>query len=587
MSGVSIIFKNVRHLSMKTMRWLWLLGLVVVAFRYLSPSMSDQQARPITTWVESVRDVASIRRENHLTHRTVTDRSNQNPDQFRKSVNHSIASINEIHQTHFKKIGLQSAEEGNWLTICRRLSLALVGQGLSLEEIRSLQNAPETERVDIHLQNLFKDPRYHNYWAERWTRYLVGTDGGQFIVYRRRRFRIWLSEVIAENRPYDEIVRKLLTAEGLWTDRPEVNFYTATFDSNNGQADPIRLASRTARVFLGLRIDCLQCHDDFLGNVNLGDRDQIREGKQQDFHQLAAFFSAAKTNGLQGLKKGFSNYKYQYLDAKEEVTVEPKVPFAEHLMPDLKDPRERLAAWITHEENHQAAVAAVSHVWALIFGKPFGEAVDNLPLDRSSQPILDELAKDFIAHQFDLRRLITVITGLKAFRCDSRADFPITEEHEDQYAVFPLMQLRPEQVAGAIIQASRIKKTDRDSSLLLQFISFTNTNEFVERFGDRGEDELEPENVTISQRLLMMNGKMVRESIESNPILNTTAHLAMFSKDDSQLIESAYLCTLNRFPSENEHQHFLKRLQTGKNRNQAVVDLMWVLTNSSELTWNH
>ena len=74
---------------------------------------------------------------------------------------------------------------------------------------------------------------------------------------------------------------------------------------------------------------------------------------------------------------------------------------------------------------------------------------------------------------------------------DSRADFQVTEEHETHYAVFPLTQLRPEQVAGSIIQASRIKKTDRDSSLLLQFQKLIATNEFVERFGDRGEDEFD------------------------------------------------------------------------------------------------
>ena len=111
----------------------------------------------------------------------------------------------------------------------------------------------------------------------------------------------------------------------------------------------------------------------------------------------------------------------------------------------------------------------MSHVWALLYGKPIGEAVDNLPLDETVHPLLDALAKDFIDHGFDIRRLITVITGLQAFRVDSRADFQVTEEHETHYAVFPLTQLRPEQVAGAIIQASRIKKTDRDSSLLLSF----------------------------------------------------------------------------------------------------------------------
>lgn len=571
----------------KLTRWSWLLIVILLAYRFLSSGLSTQS---LNQSVQPTRFISSLGKTQQHDGLSSTIHSSSGEEWSTpevQEINRSISLLDEIYLQDLKEAKLQKANHADWLTLCRRLSLALVGSGLSLEEIRNLEQLPEEKREETHLRNLLLDSRHHHYWAERWARYLVGTDGGQFITYRRRRFRIWLAEVISENVPYDQIVHDLLTAEGLWTDRPEVNFYTATFDSNDGNADPIRLAARTARVFLGLRIDCLQCHDDFLGNVNLGDADEPREGKQQDFHQLAAFFTAAKTNGLQGIKSGSCDYSYQYLDAAEEITVSPKVPYGEDLVGTETNPRHQLASWITHPENQQAARSAVSHVWALLYGKPIGEAVDNLPLDETVHPLLDALAKDFIDHGFDIRRLITVITGLQAFRVDSRADFQVTEEHETHYAVFPLTQLRPEQVAGSIIQASRIKKTDRDSSLLLQFQKLIATNEFVERFGDRGEDEFDSEHVTITQRLLMMNGKMVHESIESNPVLNTTGHLAMFAKDDQMVIHSAYLCTLNRYPTEVERERFSQRLRDTDDRGQAIEDLMWVLTNSSELTWNH
>lgn len=572
----------------RIVRWTWLGILIAATFHYLTSGLSDGSRRNEPLTANPVNDTRTVSDLSQATKSKVaaTATNHWSVDQIEK-LQLSVTEANEIHANHLKTAGLQLAQEADWLTICRRLSLALVGNGLSLEEIRDLEQCVETDRINIHLQNLLDDSRHHHYWAERWARYLVGTDGGQFIAYRRRRFRIWLAEAISENRPYDQIVKELITAEGLWTDRPEVNFYTATFDSNDGKADPVRLAARTARVFLGLRIDCMQCHDDFLGNVNLGDQNKRREGKQQDFHQLAAFFTGAKTNGLQGIKSGESDYEYQYLDSDKKVEVDPKVPYDEELLDDSVDPRKRLANWVTHPKNHQAARSAVSHLWALIFGKPIGESVDNLPLDSEIHPLLNYLAQDFVANNFDMRRLITVITSLKAFRVDSRADFPVTEEHESQFAVFPLIQLRPEQVAGSIIQASRIKKTDRDSSFVVQFQQVTATNEFVQRYGDRGEDEFESEHVTITQRLLMMNGKMVRESVESNPVLNTTAHLAMFAKDDAIVIDNAYLCVLNRLPSEKEKERFLERLKHSKNRGQAIEDLMWVLTNSSELTWNH
>ena len=255
------------------LRWSWFALLLMLAFGYLAAGLSDPPAnRQVKARIVEGQETSFA------------------PAKHDEPLDQAIKDVDKVWADSLAEKGLSPAEPASWLTVCRRISLALVGNGVSLEEIRQLEQVPESARAAVHVQNLLQDPRYHHYWAERWTRFLVGTDNGQFIVYRRRRFRIWLSEVFAANRPYDQMVRDLITAKGLWTDRPEVNFLTATFDSNDGKADPVRLAARTARAFLGLRIDCLQCHNDFLGNVNLGDRRLNRgRGCRSDFHQLAAF----------------------------------------------------------------------------------------------------------------------------------------------------------------------------------------------------------------------------------------------------------------------------------------------------------
>ena len=98
----------------------------------------------------------------------------------------------------------------------------------------------------------------------------------------------WLSKNFATNTPYDDWVQNLLVGEGLWTDTPEVNFYSKTIAEEN--VDPVVLAGKTSRAFLGMRIDCLQCHDDFLGTINLGSAEDPTGGTQVDFHHLASFF---------------------------------------------------------------------------------------------------------------------------------------------------------------------------------------------------------------------------------------------------------------------------------------------------------
>lgn len=500
----------------------------------------------------------------------------------------ALNEMNACFETEWAQAEVDVAPVASWLTVCRRISLALVGTGMSLQEIRELESMPEPRRVQAYLERLLEDPRYHDYWAERFTRVYVGAEDGPFIAFRRRRFRTWLSDALAANQPYDQIIRRLVTANGLATDRPEVNFFTVTLNSNeNGQPDPIRLAARTSRAFLGLRIDCMQCHDDFLGNVALGDADRVRDGTQQDFHALAAFYSSARQNGLQGIRSEKHPYEYQFLNADSATTVEPAVPYAAHLLPPQGDPRERLASWLTHPEHKQAARATVSRIWALLFGRPITPAVDNIPLNASLHPVVDLLADDLVHHRFDLRRLIRLIVLSRPFQLDSAADFEITQRHEQGWSVFPLVRLRPEQVAGSVIQAARIKTIDRDSSLVIQLMKFGGVNDFVTRYGDIGEDEFDQDNVTITQRLIMLNGKLVDEYSESNPVLNSSSHILMFAENDQAVVDTVYLCVLNRLPDNKERELFMDRLQGSKSREATVEDLFWVLLNSSELAWNH
>lgn len=581
---------SVKRSVMAIVRWGWFGLLVLLAFGYLIAGLSDsnrESAWPIGSETSRKTAVNSRQSISESTPETVDVLSPKSSGSSSVSIDKSIERVESAWLASLSANGMDPAPEADWLTVCRRMSLALVGSGLSLEEIRELETFPIADRENVHLSKLLTDSRYHNYWAERFARFLVGTEEGEFILYRRRRFRIWLTETFADNWRYDRLVKKLITAKGLWTDRPEVNFLSATFDSNDGAPDPVRLAARTSRAFLGLRIDCLQCHDDFLGNVSLGDIDGSRPGEQTDFHQLAAFFTSAKLNGLQGIRDGEVDYEYQYLDADEAVAVEPAVPFLGELLPENGTPRQRLADWATHPQNKQAAIAAVSHIWALMFGRPTGDAVDNLPLDQPRSALLEMLAEDFVQHEFDIRRLIRVVAGSGPFRVDSRASFEITPQHENLAAVFPLTRLRPEQVAGAIVQASRVKRTDRESSLILQFQSFDGINKFVKRYGDIGEDEFDADSITITQRLLMMNGNLMKEFTKENPILNTTSHVNMFAKNDQAVVETIYLCALNRRPTTQEHAHFVSRLDEPSNRMQAIEDFLWTLLNSSELAWNH
>lgn len=503
-----------------------------------------------------------------------------------------VAELNKEFLADWDKQQLPHAERAPNLAILRRISLALTGTLPSVEELRHVQQIPEDQQVEWWLSHVLEGARYREYFSERLARAFVGVDDGALFLFRRNRFKSWLSQELEKDAPYDQMVRGLIADTGFSTAQPSVNFITSTvLNAEDNRIDTVRLAGRTTRVFLAMRIDCLQCHDDKLGNIWLGDPENPVDGKQSDFHQLVAFYSSA-TMGFRGIYDDTKDYKFKYLHADEETTVTPRVPFGQEILETHGSRREQLANWITSKQNKPFARAAVNRIWALLYGKPLMEPIDDIPLGGPFPAGMELLAEDFIANGYNLRRLIRTICLSQAFQIDSRADFEVTTKHEAAWAVFPLTRLRPEQMAQSLIQSSSLATLDSTSHIIARLNMFGQTNEFVQRYGDIGEDEFKVRAGTIPQRLLMMNGQLVNEHTQQNFIQNATTRLAMLAPSNEKALEAAYLAVLTRLPSAEESDYFLSQLNSSQqgsenNRAEALEDLYWTLLNSTEFSWNH
>ncbi|MBV9125585.1 MAG: hypothetical protein JO112_19725, partial [Planctomycetes bacterium] len=168
------------------------------------------------------------------------------------------------------------------------------------------------------------------------------------------------------------------------------------------------------------------------------------------------------------------------------------------------------------------------------------------------------------------------------------ADWEITNAHEKTWAAFPMTRLRPEQVAGAILQAASVTTVDRRSSLFRRAAFYGSENDFVRRYGDTGEDEFDSQAETIPQRLLLMNGAMTKDRTKED-FFNADTRIAWQAPDDHAAVEIAYLAVLSRPPTPEEASHFEARLNgaRGHERTDHMEDLYWTLINSSEFSWNH
>jgi len=489
----------------------------------------------------------------------------------------TLTQLNDTIRAGWAAENLEPAPPAPDLLVARRLSLALVGSVPSLEEVRQFEALPPGEALPWWLDKLLAERRAADYLGERFARMTVGTEDGPFVLFRRRRYVAWLSDQLHANRPYDELVRDIIATKGLWTDRPAANFVSVTSRPEvENQPDPVRLAGRVTRAFLGLRIDCAQCHDH-----------PFAAWKQTDFEGFSAYFGQTQV-GFRGVNDGPpgnpDEYRVEDKETHEMLAVAPGVPYAPEALPTSGTRREQLAGWVTSPRNPYFSRAIVNRVWALLTGRPLIAPVDNVETDGPPPAVLQLLADDFTAHGHDLRRLIRLIAASEAFARGSRAPHELTEAHDRTHAAFPVTRLRPEQVSGSVMQSASLTTTDGTAHILLRLMRSGQQNDFLERYGGRVEDEFDNAGGTIPQRLLLMNGEVVRERVKAIP-LNASLRVSQLAPTDAAAVEAAFLVTLTRRPTPAEAAHFAANGEAS--RAERFEDVWWSLINATEFSWNH
>ncbi len=521
----------------------------------------------------------------------------------------SVAALNAEFQRQWKLSGVKIAERADDLSILRRLSLSLFGTVPSLEDIRRFEADQQPHRIDRWVTGMLQDPRYSDYFAERLARSLVGVEGGPFIIFRRDRLTAWLAEQLREDASWSEMTKQLIAAEGLWTDSPSSNFITVARQDDE-TINVNKLAGRSVRTFLGQRIDCAQCHDHPFDP----------QWKQHHFEGLAAFFcqTAVTVGGVTDRRTGEDDKAvvYKVVDPgaeEDEARIVPEaVPFHSEWLPSDGGLRHRLADWITHQENRRFERAIANRVWGYMFGKPLHDPVDDLPHPSDGeQDALDLMGQEFRRRGDRLSVLIRIIALSEPFQLSSESVASQESEYlaqVDAWSVFPLVRLRPEQVIGSLFQAGHVRTIDQNSNLVARLQKFGNVNDFMNEYGDMGDDELLQQVGTIPQALLRMNGRFSSE-LSKAELLTAAGQIIAFSPDDESIVENSYLACLARRPSDEERTCFLDLLQAASKANtatekldaaaadsrtspkptreQIVQDLFWILFNSPEFSWNH
>ncbi len=467
-------------------------------------------------------------------------------------------------------------------TFLRRLSLDLAGKIPDPEEVRAFVASRDPGKRARLIDRYLAGEAYAVNWARYWRDVVTYHTPASGNYLRWQLFDQWLVEQVRKNRPWGEIVTALVTATGINDECAPVNYLTAQF------GNPVEVAATTSRVFLGVQIQCAQCHDA-----------KTEKWKRQQFHELVAFFGRAKViqhkdvtgRGTPYAIEGRENGQYFMTDKKDPsrlIAMTPRFLTGERVSPEANDTERRaaLARFLTSPKNPWFARAYVNRMWASLMGWGFYPGVSDLGSATPPQypEVLDLLAREWTATGYDMKWLFRTLALTEVYQRQLQPTG--RSAAEPAVAVCP-RRLRPEQIFEALVKALGFDEHDRTipapapSSAPAVARHSGLRNMVYQAFKVDPSLPFDEIQGTIPQALLMMNSVLVNTYVAAQGQTFLARALANDMPDDA-IVVALYERTLARKPRAEELATCLRYVKKVGERREALEDVFWSLINSTE-----
>jgi hypothetical protein len=495
--------------------------------------------------------------------------------------------------------GIIPAETADDAEFVRRVYLDVLGRAPKASEARAFLEDKAADKRTKLVDQLLKMPGHAIHFAsitrEQW---LPQTNGNFQLAQFGVQFEQWLRGQFRENTPADKMVRRILTVKVSVNNQnpmfrfvqpdpnePDAFNITGFYSANEGK--PENVGSTVSRLFLGVKLECAQCHDHPFASYT---RDQ--------FWQFAAFF--AELNPLAGPRPGFVG-PMQPQSERNSLAVPGtnnkvvRATFFDGTDPDWvpeRSPRQELADWLVSAKNPYFAKNMANRMWAHFFGNgiqdPVDEPGENHP--QSHPELLTELGRAFAENGFDNRYLIRAITRSRAYNLTSKMTHP-GQADPRRFARMSLKGLSPAQLFDSMVAATGFREPAyMRNQQNFGFIQPGNPrSQFLGRFASN--ERATETNTTILQALMLMNGDFIGDqtSLARSEILAAVADMPGW--DTNQRVTNLFLTAFARNPTPEELEKFSSYVDRGgannNNKKQALADVFWVLLNSPEFLFNH
>ncbi len=483
--------------------------------------------------------------------------------------------IDQLIQQKLVKLRLGPAAACDDGTYLRRVFVDIIGQLPTPEEVRAfLADEREDKRAQV-VEELLQRPEFPDVWAMTWAE-VLRIEPQNLEQKGVHIFTRWLREALRDGDPMDDVVRRMLTASGSAFRVPEANYWATS-------RDPKVLAENAAQTFLGIRLQCAQCHNH-----------PFERWRMDDYYGFAAFFAQiGRKNG--DTPRESIIYDRSSGDIRNQRTNKNAAPrFLGGESPEIAgdvDRRAVLADWLTSTKNPWFAKNIANRVWARFFGRGLVHPVDDVRVSNpASHPTLHRrLGEKLAASGFDVRALIREICASSTYQAAQHPDAPPAAT----FAGASPRRLSAEQLLDAIGQVTEVPTKFRGIPLgqsAVQVVEPDGGNRFLDLFGRPDRDSVctceRREEPTLNQVLHLINGETIEAKVRSSK--SRLARLLTAKVAPEAALEELFLAAYARAPRPDEQQRILTAIAAaGEDAGGAWEDVLWAIFNSSEFLFQH
>ena len=509
--------------------------------------------------------------------------------------------IDERIFAKLKTLGLPPSGESDDAAFLRRITIDLGGRLPTLEETDAFLAETDPTKRARKIDSLLASADYADYFAGKWAAILRNKRKQAHHARGSFAFHAWIRNSLHQNRPYNEFVKEFLAASGEVGDNPPVVWYRTVKDSKEQMQD-------IAQIFLGIRLQCAQCH-----------HHPYEKWSQDDYYGFQAFFSkvgrkAGNQPGEEIIfhKRGVASAQ----NPRTGRTLKPKpLGEAELQLSPLQDPRDALADWMVNEKNPFFAKMLANRYWKHFFSRGLVDPEDDMRVTNppTHPTLLEALAKEFAEHGYDMKHLIRTICNSRTYQLSA-----IPNDHNlndrQNYSRFYPRRLGAEILLDGINMVTDSSEQFKGQpkgvrAVQLPDDQFTKDSYFLSVFGRPDMNSAceceRADEVNLAQALHLVNSANIRGKLASDQA-RAAQLVKQKDRSDEARVDELYRRALARPPAPEELATAVAYLERKRNQpktppknekekpktpgaieREAYEDLIWALLNTKEFLFNH